>query len=59
MTKAATEQGLLRILQGTSLAGWPLSTHGNTMGEEALGMSRGWNLDELITHIKEFFFLNF
>ena len=59
MTKAVTEQGLSRILQGTSLGGWPLSTHGNIVGEEALGMSRGWNLDELITHIKEFFFLNF
>ena len=54
MTKAVREQGLFRILQGTSLAGWPLSTHGNTVGEEALGMSRSWNLDDLISHIKEF-----
>ena len=56
MTKVAIEQGLLRTLQGTSLAGWPLSTHGNTVGEEDIGMSRNWNLYELITQVKEFFF---
>lgn len=59
ITKAVTGQGLFRILQGTSLAGWPLSTHthGNTVGEKALVMSRGWKLDEFITHIKEFFLI--